>query len=750
MMTSEALEPMASAIAQDLKFMTRRWDELDIPCVFELRAIAPDRAKHPQTARFAADWIDEAVDWAVNMNNLGFNLYVTRNPIRHDAGRNATDEDVVAAFFVWADCDDQEASGNVYRFEGPRYTFAVTTGRTPHVRAHIYWELEDPCRNLEAWSDLQRGIANYFKSDEKVVNPSRIMRLGGTITYPAKNKTAKGYVQELAAIRTEYEDDRDPVPFEQLHRLFGGIPANSMPERPQSGALTPAEGGFSLDTGPQPLDREREVIKALSGEEWNNAVFKLVGSYIRKGLGDEEIHALTDPLTIPPYTVDETRSEVQSMIDRTRRNPKFEADDTPTEVRTAEDIINDQADSGDWQDMLVRNSRGRPIWNTANALIMMEHDEALKDCFAYDEFKQVKVLTQPLPFSAESPKHFTGRELRDSDITKLVSYFNRIGFPDASKTVAADAMQARCEASTYHPVRNYLNDLPKWDGVERLSHWLQDYCGVEARDEDHEQYIQQVARRWMISAVARIMKPGCKADGVLILEGRQGALKSTTLRVLAGSEWFGDSLPSLHTKDASDYLRGKWIVEMAELSNINKSEVEVVKAFIAREEERFRPAYGRHEITYLRQCVFAGSTNKTDYLRDETGNRRFWPVRVGDKCDVEGLREDRDQIWSEAVAAFEAGEIWWLTGEAERIAKKQQEERVSQDAWEGTILQYLEPRMEVSLTEIAVNALGIETGRVDRASSNRITAVLAINGWQRDGQFTSGENKGRARYVKGE
>ena len=349
MMTSEALEPMASAIAQDLKFMTRRWDELDIPCVFELRAIAPDRAKHPQTARFAADWIDEAVDWAVNMNNLGFNLYVTRNPIRHDAGRNATDEDVVAAFFVWADCDDQEASGNVYRFEGPRYTFAVTTGRTPHVRAHIYWELEDPCRNLEAWSDLQRGIANYFKSDEKVVNPSRIMRLGGTITYPAKNKTAKGYVQELAAIRTEYEDDRDPVPFEQLHRLFGGIPANSMPERPQSGALTPAEGGFSLDTGPQPLDREREVIKALSGEEWNNAVFKLVGSYIRKGLGDEEIHALTDPLTIPPYTVAETRSEVQSMIDRTRRNPKFEADEAevqpqPVTQQTIEDFpIDDSA-----------------------------------------------------------------------------------------------------------------------------------------------------------------------------------------------------------------------------------------------------------------------------------------------------------------------------------------------------------------------------------------------------------------------
>ena len=748
MMTNEALEPVPSAITEDLNFMTRRWGELDEACVFELRAIAPDRTKQPQTARFAPDWIDEAVDWATSMNKLGFNLYVTRNPIRQDAGRSATDEDVVAAFFVWADCDDVQASDNVYRFEGPRWTGAVMTGRVPHARAHTYWELEEPCRNLQAWSDLQRGIAAYFGSDDKVVNPSRIMRLGGTVTYPAKNKVAKGYISEMSTIRTTYDEDRDPVPFDQLFRLFGHIKPKA-PE-PQSGAVLSTDGGFAIDTGPQPLDRDREVIKALSGEDWNIAVFKLIGSYVRKGLSDAEIHALTDPLTIPPYTVDETRQEVQSIIDRTRRNPKFEADNTPVEVRTAEDIVNDQVDSGDWQDMLVRNSRGRAIWNTANALIMMEHDDALKDCFAYDEFKQVKVLTQPLPFSGENPAYFKGRELRDTDITKVVSYFNRIGFPDASKTIAADAMQASCEASTYHPVRNYLNDLPEWDGIERLSHWLQDYCGVEAQNDDHDQYIQQVARRWMISAVARIMRPGCKADGVLILEGKQGALKSTTLRVLSGSEWFGDSLPSLHSKDASDYLRGKWIVEMAELSNINKSEVEVVKAFIAREEERFRPAYGRHEITYPRQCVFAGSTNKTDYLRDETGNRRFWPVRVGDKCDVEGLREDRDQIWSEAVTAFKAGEVWWLTGEAERIAKQQQEERVSQDAWEGTILQYLEARMEVSLTEIAVNALGIETGRVDRASSNRITAILAINGWRRSGQFTSGENKGRAKYIKGE
>jgi len=339
MMTDKALEPVASAISEDLHFMTRRWNELDVPCVFEIRAIAPDKAKQPQTARFSPDWIDDAVEWAVSMNNLGFNLYVTRNPIKHDAGRSATDEDVVAAFFVWADCDDVQASDNVYRFEGPRWTGAVMTGRVPHARAHTYWELEEPCHNMEAWSRLQSGIANYFKSDDKVVNPSRIMRLGGTITYPAKNKVAKGYVSELTTIRTAYEDDRDPVPFDQLFRLFGHV---QPPEQPHSGTVLPADNGFAIDTGPQPLDREREVIKALSGEDWNIAVFKLIGSYVRKGLSDAEIHALTDPLTIPPYTVDETRSEVQGIINRTRNNPKFEADDPePQPVEVTPQTIQD-------------------------------------------------------------------------------------------------------------------------------------------------------------------------------------------------------------------------------------------------------------------------------------------------------------------------------------------------------------------------------------------------------------------------
>lgn len=317
MMPEKTLAPDEAAIKQDLENMTRRWGELDSSVMFELRAIAPDKAKKPQTAKFAPDWIDEAVHWASNMNALGFNIYVTRNPIKAETSGSAEDDDIAAAFYVWADCDDKEAAGNVHRFDGPKWTFAVTTGRVPHVRAHTYWELEGPCLNLDAWRGLQEGIAAYFGSDDKVVNASRIMRLGGTITYPAKNKTAKGYTSEMATIRTVYDEDRDPVSFEQMMRLFGGI----KPKKKEA----PADGGFEIDTGIMPtLDRERQVILALSGEEWNNAVWRLVGSYVAKGLTDAEIHSLTDPLTIAPYTVQETRAEVQEMIDRTRRNPEFQ------------------------------------------------------------------------------------------------------------------------------------------------------------------------------------------------------------------------------------------------------------------------------------------------------------------------------------------------------------------------------------------------------------------------------------------
>jgi hypothetical protein len=304
------MQPDRDAIRRDLVFMTRRWGELTEPAQFELRAFGENR--QPQIGRFQPDWIDDAVDWAANMNKVGLNVYAVRNPIRASVTKSATDADIVAALFLWADCDEPAAAGNVSRFDGPKWSANVTTGRTPDTRVHVYWELDVPCTDLGAWRQLQSDIAAHFRSDPSVINPSRIMRIGGTINWPATHKRAKGYITELCTLRTEYSEPRAPVSFDQMRRVF--------PVQGATQTRTDApQGGFSIETGSPTLDRERARIQALQGQEWHNSVIRLVASYVARGLSDDEIHGLTDPLTLAGYTVDQTRREVQTAIDGARR-----------------------------------------------------------------------------------------------------------------------------------------------------------------------------------------------------------------------------------------------------------------------------------------------------------------------------------------------------------------------------------------------------------------------------------------------
>ena len=217
------------------------------------------------------------------------------------------------------------------------------------------------------------------------------------------------------------------------------------------------------------------------------------------------------------------------------------------------------------------------------------------------------------------------------------------------------------ERCAMHPVRDYLTALV-WDGISRLDSWLITYL-----DAEDTPLIRAIGSRWMISAVARIMQPGAKVDHMLILEGPQGGKKSSALKTLAGAEWFTDELAEIGSKDAAQQMRGIWIIEIAELDAISRAEVSRIKAFLTRTTDRYRPPYERYVVEVPRQCVFAGSVNPETYLRDETGNRRFWPVRCG-SIDIDALRHDRDQLWAEAVARYRQGAIWWLD-EPELIAE---------------------------------------------------------------------------------
>lgn len=384
---------------------------------------------------------------------------------------------------------------------------------------------------------------------------------------------------------------------------------------------------------------------------------------------------------------------------------------------------------------LVRDDKRRPIWNMANALSLLEDHPDWRGVLGFNKFTGRRVLFKPMP-GQRGGKY--PRNIEDDDYATAQSWFNRNGFPKATAQIVVPAVRKVAAAQSFDPLVSYLDGL-KWDGKRRIDRWLTALCGVE-----DSTYSREVGRRWLISAVARAYHPGCKADCMLVLEGPQGAFKSTALKVLAGEEWFTDALPPMNTKDASSFLRGRWIVEVAELEAMRR-EVDAIKAFITRTVESYRPSYGREEVDEPRRCIFAGTTNKDDWLKDETGGRRFWPVKVG-TINVDGIARSRNQLWAEAVAAYHAGEPWHLEGEAAEAATKEQAERRAEDPWVADVMSAASGKSAVACKEI-LRALGFVPAEMTKQASDRVAGVLKQHGWRRDGKFTGGENKDAARYV---
>jgi predicted P-loop ATPase len=399
---------------------------------------------------------------------------------------------------------------------------------------------------------------------------------------------------------------------------------------------------------------------------------------------------------------------------------------------------------------------GFPLSNLRNTLTMLRGDAQLTDLLAYDEMECAAMLMRPMPrFGIEADASaFTPRRLTDDDVTGIVEYLQAAGLTSLTANVAQAAVDRRARECAFHPVRDYLGPL-RWDGVHRLDTWLATYLRADATE-----YTRRVGRMFFISIVARVGQPGCKADYMLVLEGPQGVGKSAACRVLGGP-WYSDALPDLDGDQVrvSQHLRGKLLVEVPELSAMNRAESATLKAFITRPIEKFTPKYGRREVAERRQCVFVGTTNPDGmgYLKDATGGRRFWPVAVGNSVDVDGLSRDRDQLFAEAVMAYESGEQWWpdRAFEAEYAAPEQQA-RFEGDAWDDSIRRYLagedpsagdfsdvsdakdaknagrktpEPRVRTTLLKVATDALLMNTGRVNQDVQRRISKCLRRLGW---------------------
>lgn len=339
-------------------------------------------------------------------------------------------------------------------------------------------------------------------------------------------------------------------------------------------------------------------------------------------------------------------------------------------------------DTADWMTKLsISPQSGAVAKTTDNILIILNNDPLIKNKIIYDEFSNQIIVTDGLPWNTKSDR----RCWNDTDDAGLRHYIEKT-YAVTGKDRIYDALALSVQSRAVNEVKDYLNGLV-WDGVKRLDTLFVDFLGAE-----NTPYVRACTRKSFVAAVARAMIPGCKYDTMPILSGPQGLGKSTLIRMM-GRSWYSDSLDAFDGKEASEMLRGIWINEIGELSGMNTSEVESVKRFIARVEDIYREPFGRRTGKFPRRCVFFGTTNAKEYLRDRTGNRRFWPIDCGVNSPTKSVFTELEpivpQLWAEAVMYWKLGEKLYLDGELKDYAVKEQESHMEINAREGIIRDFV-------------------------------------------------------------
>jgi predicted P-loop ATPase len=392
----------------------------------------------------------------------------------------------------------------------------------------------------------------------------------------------------------------------------------------------------------------------------------------------------------------------------------------------------------EWTNGLMRFGSGVPQGTLANACHALRYAPELHLMLAYDVFAMKTMLVAPPPWEFE-PQRFTHRSWMPHDDLLVTEHLQRLAIPIKPQT-ATQAVELVARERSFHPVTDYLDCLI-WDGKPRLDTWLSEYLGALETP-----YTHSIGRSALIGAVARIRLPGCKVDTVPIIEGRQGLGKSSAARILF-DPWFSDELADLGGKDAAMQTRGTWLIEISELDAMSRSEVSRIKAFVSRATDRFRPPYGARVIESPRSCVFWGTTNSESYLKDETGGRRFWPIKAG-QINVGALAAARDQLWAEADRLYSAGAAWWIVNpEAQRLAEGEQTARYQGDPWDDLIAAHLEKVSDVSVAEILSDVIHMGTDRWSQGDMNRVARCLRARGLIRTQVRTGDKRAWRYRKV---
>lgn len=417
---------------------------------------------------------------------------------------------------------------------------------------------------------------------------------------------------------------------------------------------------------------------------------------------------------------------------------------------------NEEFSDENWQKALELDKSGKVKNTLQNLTVILMNDPLLKPLV----FNQ---LLDGMEIKGDVPWRHPSKFWRDADDAQLISYVDS-HYGTFSARNYGIAVAKVTDDRSYHPIREFIDNLPEWDGIKRVDTLLVDYLGAN----DNE-YVRAVTRKTLCAAIKRVLCPGCKFDSMLVLNGPQGVGKSTLIAKLAG-EWFSDSLNLGDTKDktAAEKLQGYWILEIGELAGLKKAEVETLRSFLSRQNDIYRAAFGKRATPHLRQCVFFGTTNaESGYLRDTTGDRRFWPVKTpgtGEKHPWDLTAEIICQIWSESLVYVKQGEKLYLSAELETLSKAEQREAMESDEREGLVRLYLDTllpadwdrmdiferrnfltgsdfgdtvktgtvkRTHVSNMEIWCECFGKERANIRRTDSNELTAILARLGWKR-------------------
>lgn len=387
----------------------------------------------------------------------------------------------------------------------------------------------------------------------------------------------------------------------------------------------------------------------------------------------------------------------------------------------------DGRDRPEWYDELATSPRGDLYKSSANVITVLGRDDAWSDVLVWDEFAQTIRTLKPPPWDPIDCRSPAAGDWQDVDDVRLAAWCARHHDLHVGADTARAAVDVVARQRVVNPVVDYLEPL-RWDGTLRLDGWLSTYLGADRSD-----YARLVGRYFLVSAVARAFRPGCKVDTMPILEGDQGARKSTAIATLFGAQWTSDTPPDMTSKDRFTALRDRWCIEWGELDGMGKADVDRLKGFLSSAVDDYRPSYGRSHVRVPRRSVFFGSVNRDTYLRDETGNRRFWPVRAGvtGRIDIEALARDRDQLWAEAVAAFQGGARWWPDGEERELFTPHQADRVVGDPWLDKIAEWVAPKQRVTVPDILGTLLGIEPGKWTQADQTRAARCLVLLGWRR-------------------